>query len=67
METNRTDKRKFKCRLACSEDTHRLIMEECVQEFLKHNPDFEGIHITHDMILRRVALFYLDRIRGYQG
>ena len=38
----------------------RAKVEECIQEFLKHNPDFEGINITQDFIVLRIAKYYLD-------
>jgi hypothetical protein len=51
------------CHLACSRETKRLIVEDCVQEFLRYNPDFVGMKVTHELILRRLALYYLEQLR----
>jgi len=53
---------KYSKRLACSNETFDLYMEECKTKFLKHNPQFKGIKITQEFILRRVALSYLDKL-----
>jgi len=47
-------------KLCCSKITRDLILNDCIQEFLKSNKDFEGINITQDFILRRIARFYLE-------
>lgn len=49
--------------LVCSAETKSLIINECVAEFKKYNPDFEFAQITNEMILRRIALYYLDEIK----
>jgi hypothetical protein len=49
-------------RLSCTKETKSLIMDECVKEFLKNNPKFECINITHNFILNRIAKYYLDKL-----
>jgi hypothetical protein len=48
--------------LTCSKETKKLIMEECKEEFLKYNPQFDGVLITQEFILKRIALSYLDKL-----
>jgi hypothetical protein len=47
--------------LCCTEQTRKLILEECYKEFIKENPDFEGVQVTQDFLLKRVAEYYLSR------
>ena len=53
-------KRKYCNHLCCSDETKKLIMEECVREFYRTNPDSEGLPVTQDFMLRRIARFYLE-------
>ncbi len=48
-------------RLSCSSETKLLITSNCVDEFIKENPEFKGMNITHNMILSRIANYYLNR------
>ena len=43
-------------------NTFNMVMEECVEEFLKYNPSFEGINITQEFIVQRIAKKYLGRL-----
>ena len=43
-------------------DTFNLVMVECVEEFLKYNPSFEGMNITQEYIVKRIAKKYLGRL-----
>ncbi len=45
--------------LSCSPETKQLIIKNCTEEFLKENPQFEGMNITHNFILKRIAKHYL--------
>jgi len=47
--------------LVIKEDTKDMLLNECVKEFHKSNPDMIGVNITHDFILRRVIKYYLDK------
>ena len=47
--------------LACSRETKDIIMKDCIEEFIKNNPKFEGMTITQEFILRRIAKFYLEQ------
>jgi len=47
-------------RLSIKEDTKLKLVNECVEDFLKHNPEFESMKITHDFILNKVIRYYLD-------
>lgn len=44
----------------CSKDTKQLIEEKCVEIFLKNNPEFRKVNITHDIILERIARYYIE-------
>ena len=59
MSNNQVDKKGYKDRLSCSYSVKKLIMEDCVQEFLEHHPEFEGMNITHNFMLLRLAKYYL--------
>ena len=53
------NERKYSTRLACSESTKKLIMEDCIKDFLSHHPELSGINVTQNMILRQIAEYYL--------
>jgi len=48
--------------LKCSKETKKLIMEDCVKMFLEDNPDFQGMKISQNFILKRIAKVYLKWI-----
>ncbi len=48
-----------KVHLTCSSETKDLILNECVNEFLKHHKDFEGMNVSQGFILKRIAEYYL--------
>lgn len=52
--------RKYSTRLSCSESTKKLIIDDCVEEFIAHHPELRGINVTHNMILRQIAEYYLN-------
>ncbi len=54
-------KPKYSEKLCCSTETKDLITKDCIREFIEHNPEFKDVAITHDMILNRIAKYYLDR------
>lgn len=41
--------------------TKEMIMKTCVDIFLSENPDFEGMHITENFILKRIADYYIEK------
>lgn len=45
-------------RLTCDEETYKLIMQDCVKEFRKNHPEFEGKPIHQNHILRQIAKYY---------
>ena len=45
--------------LTCSKETKKLIMGNCIQDFLEHHPEFENMNITSGFILAKMAEFYL--------
>lgn len=53
------NERKYSTRLACSESTKKLIMGDCIKDFLSHHPELSGINVTQNMILRQIAEYYL--------
>ena len=48
-------------RLAVSTKTKQLI-DECILEFKKNNPDFNNVNITQNFIVERICLYYLNRL-----
>jgi hypothetical protein len=46
--------------LVCSKTTKKLILNDCVEEFLEHHPEFKGYNITQDFILRKIVEYYLE-------
>jgi len=61
MVNKEVTKNGYKCHLVCSPETKKLIMEDCVEEFLEHHPEFEGMNITHNFILKKIGDFYLNQ------
>ena len=45
--------------LVVTEETKRLIVDDCIKEFRKNNPEFDKVKITHDFICQRIAKIYL--------
>lgn len=45
-------------RLTCDEETYKLIMQDCVKEFRRNHPEFEGKPIHQNHILRQIAKYY---------
>ena len=43
----------------CGTETKRFIMEECVEEFLKHHPEMKEMNITQGFMLDKIAKYYL--------
>ena len=54
------NERKYSTRLACSESTKKLIVKDCIEDFLSHHPELSGINVTQNMILRQIAEYYLN-------
>lgn len=48
-------------------DSHDLVLKDCKDTFIKDNPGYARLHITHDFIVRRIALYYLHRIDQHSG
>ena len=44
--------------LAVKKETYELL-KPVIDEFLKHNPQFKHVTITHDFIINRVFRYYL--------
>jgi len=59
MSNDDVNKKGYKERLSCSCSTKKLIMEDCVAEFLAHHPEFEGMNLMHNFMLLRLAKYYL--------
>lgn len=36
-----------------------LLMNECIEEFLKHHPEFKGMRLTHRFMFKTVVKHYL--------
>lgn len=46
--------------LTCSEETKNLILNDCVDEFMKHHKDFNGMVVSQGFILKKLAEYYLE-------
>ena len=46
--------------LAVNPDTYVMVTEKCVSEFLKHHPEFKGVKISHEFIIKRIAKYYIE-------
>ena len=46
--------------LAVDHETYELVVINCVNEFLNYNPEFKGMKITHNHIIRRIAEHYIE-------
>jgi len=46
--------------IVVDEDTYNLIMGDCLNEFLEHHPDFEGMKLTQNFILKKIVDYYLN-------
>jgi len=40
-------------------EVYDLVIKDCKEEFLKHHPDFEGMKLTHNFMIRKLAEHYL--------
>lgn len=47
-------------RLSVTPETQQLVREACKKELLKHKPELEKFNITDDVIVDRIAKYYLD-------
>lgn len=45
--------------LNVSKSTFKLVNNNCKEEFLKQNPQFKNINITHNFMVDRIARYYL--------
>ena len=50
---------KYSSRLTVSDSTKNLICNGCRKEFLIHHPEFEGMKLTENFIVRQIAEHYL--------
>ena len=48
--------------LAVSKETYNMIVIDCVEEFLRANPDFRDMKISQNYIVARIAKKYLDML-----
>lgn len=46
-------------KISVSEEVYNMIKNDCLREFLKNNPDFKDIYVTEDLLLLRMARYYL--------
>lgn len=58
-EDNSNNERGYSDNLKCSSSTKKMIMEDCIKLFLEDNPEYEGMKITQNFILKRIAKYYL--------
>lgn len=54
-----SNEKKYSSRLTVSQKTKDIICNECKKEFLTHHPEFEGMKLTENFIIRQIAEHYL--------
>lgn len=47
--------------LVVHQDTKDILLKDCVEEYLYHHPEMDGVFISHDYILKKVVDYYLNR------
>jgi hypothetical protein len=52
---------KLFAKLSVTPKTRKMIVSDCVKEYLKHHPEMRNIEITQDKIAFEVARYYLDQ------
>ena len=52
--------RNYTVHLTCSKETKDLILNNCVEEFVKHHKEFRGMKISQGLILKKIAEYYLE-------
>lgn len=45
--------------LVISPETKKLIMVDCMKEFRRNNPEFDGMKISQDFLLKWIGKVYL--------
>ncbi len=53
------NERKYNRKLSVSQSTYDMVMKDCVEAYLDDNPDSEGLQITQNFIVRRMAKKYI--------
>lgn len=48
-------------RLVVDQETYDLVTKECKEEFLRHQTDIEGMKISQNFLVRRIARYYIER------
>lgn len=56
------NQREYSRKLSVSSSTYDLVTKDCLKAFIKDNPDFDGMKITQNFIVRRIAKKYLNLI-----
>jgi hypothetical protein len=46
-------------RVLCSKETKIRIENECKEEFIRNNPDFDGMVISNGFMIQKVVEYYL--------
>lgn len=46
-------------KISCSKETKLLLMNECIELYMKHHPEMKGKTVTQGHIERQVIEFYL--------
>jgi len=51
---------KNRVKMTVTESTKDLVMNACKEEFLKHHPEMDGMFISQDFMIIKIAKFYLE-------
>lgn len=51
--------RNYGVHMTCSEETRDLIMQDCLNDFLTHHPEFKGMKLSQGFMLKKIAETYL--------
>jgi hypothetical protein len=47
--------------ILCSNESKKLIEEDCKKEFLNHHPEFKGLRLSNGFILSKIIKYYLEQ------
>ena len=54
-----TPEKQYSERLSCSKTTKKLILNDCIKEYLVYHPELKGLRITQSFILSKIARHYV--------
>lgn len=53
------NQQRLKRHLLCNDEVYNLIVNDCVEEYVRNHPEMEGAKISQNHILKQLARYYL--------